>query len=97
MSNSEPSGISRASLFRASCVAMVATAMCFGVRAEIMDALGSHFHLTNEQIGWVAGAAFWGFTGDRFSSSILGTMLSASISFMQEFWRSHKSRIAPSR
>jgi len=45
---------------------MVATAMCFGVRAEIMDALSSQFHLTNEQTGWIAGAAFWGFTVSMF-------------------------------
>jgi MFS family permease len=40
--------------------------MSFGVRAEIMDALGSQFRLTNEQIGWIAGAAFWGFTVSMF-------------------------------
>jgi MFS family permease len=59
-------GIRPANLFRASCVAIVATAMCFGVRAEIMDALSSQFHLTNEQTGWIAGAAFWGFTVSMF-------------------------------
>jgi MFS family permease len=40
--------------------------MCFGVRAEIMDSLGSQFHLSNEQVGWIAGAAFWGFTVSMF-------------------------------
>lgn len=40
--------------------------MCFGVRAEIMDSLALQFHLTNEQIGWIAGAAFWGFTVSMF-------------------------------
>jgi fucose permease len=45
---------------------MLATAMFFGVRAEIMDALGSQFHFTNEQTGWIAGAAFWGFTVSMF-------------------------------
>jgi predicted MFS family arabinose efflux permease len=66
MSRSELSASDRTRIFRASCVAMVATAMCFGVRAEIMDALGSQFHLTNERIGWIAGAAFWGFTVAMF-------------------------------
>ena len=66
MSMSKPRGVRASSLFRASCVAIVATAMCFGVRAEIMDALASQFHLTNEQVGWIAGAAFWGFTVSMF-------------------------------
>lgn len=62
----EPPPIRPANLFRASCVAILATAMCFGVRAEIMDTLRSQFHLTNEQTGWIAGAAFWGFTVSMF-------------------------------
>jgi MFS family permease len=71
MSKHELSGARRANLFRSSCVAIVATAMTFGVRADIMDALGSQFRLTNEQTGWIAGAAFWGFT----VSMLLGGML----------------------
>ena len=66
MYKTDPDGIRRGFLFRASCVAIVAEAMSFGVRAEIMDTLSSQFHLTNEQIGWVAGAAFWGFTVSMF-------------------------------
>lgn len=61
MSNRNASSNSKR-LFVASCVAMIATAMCFGVRAEIMSSLSLQFHLTNEQIGWIAGTAFWGFT-----------------------------------
>lgn len=53
-------------LFLASCVALVATAMCFGVRADILDSLGAEFHLNREQVGWIAGAAFWGFTVSMF-------------------------------
>jgi MFS family permease len=49
-------------LFFSSCVALVATAMTFGVRADIMDALTVQFRLSHEQIGWIAGTAFWGFT-----------------------------------
>jgi len=56
----------RKNLFVASCVAITATAMCFGVRAEIMHSLSLQFHLTNEQVGWVAGTAFWGFTVSMF-------------------------------
>jgi fucose permease len=66
MLKGEAFGIRRAPLFRASCIAMVATAMCFGVRAEIIDALAVQFQLTNEQVGWIAGAAFWGFTVAMF-------------------------------
>ncbi len=71
----ESSGIRRGNLFRASCVGMVATAMCFGVRAEIMDALGSQFHLSNEQTGWIAGAAFWGFTVSMLMGGVLCDVL----------------------
>ncbi len=56
----------RNELFLASCVALVATAMCFGVRADIMDSLGAEFRLNREQVGWIAGAAFWGFTVSMF-------------------------------
>jgi fucose permease len=66
MYRTDAEGIRRRFLFRASCVAIVAEAVSFGVRAEIMDTLSSQFHLTNEQIGWVAGAAFWGFTVSMF-------------------------------
>lgn len=65
MSHPDPSENCK-SLFFASCVAITATAMCFGVRAEIMSSLSSQFHLTNEQIGWIAGTAFWGFTVSMF-------------------------------
>ncbi|MFZ0590407.1 MAG: MFS transporter [Bryobacteraceae bacterium] len=56
------SRVRRRFLFAASCVALAATAMTFGIRADIMDSLAAQFHLTNEQIGWIAGTAFWGFT-----------------------------------
>ena len=49
-------------LFLASCVALVATAMTFAIRGDIMDALGLRFHLSKEQVGAIAGIAFLGFT-----------------------------------
>jgi fucose permease len=49
-------------LFFASCVALVATAMTFAIRADTLQALRQTFFLTQTQIGWVAGTAFWGFT-----------------------------------
>lgn len=71
MSSSKIPGVRATRLFRASCVAIVATAMCFGIRAEIMDSLALQFHLTNEQIGWISGAAFWGFTVSMFAGGQL--------------------------
>jgi MFS family permease len=52
---------SRARLFRASCVALVATAMSFAIRGDIMGDLEAAFGLSKTEVGWIAGAAFWGF------------------------------------
>jgi MFS family permease len=49
-------------LFQASCVALIVTAMSFALRGAAMGAWTSEFHLTNEQVGWIASTAFWGFT-----------------------------------
>jgi len=49
-------------LFVASCLALIVTAMSFALRGGASDAWAAEFHLTNEQIGWVNGTAFWGFT-----------------------------------
>lgn len=49
-------------LFIASCVALIATAMTFAIRADTLEALRQTFLLTQTQIGWVASTAFWGFT-----------------------------------
>src|SRR5215510_13939423 len=49
-------------LFVASCIALVATAMTFAIRGDIMGNLGQDFSLNKEQVGYIAGAAFWGFT-----------------------------------
>lgn len=51
-----------AKLFRASCVALIVTAMSFALRGEAAASWAAQFHLTHEQIGWVNGTAFWGFT-----------------------------------
>ena len=48
-------------LFVASCVALVATAMTFAVRGDIIGAWGTEFTLSNTNIGWITGMAFWGF------------------------------------
>ena len=49
-------------LFRASCVALITTAMSFAIRGGATGDWVTQFHLTNEQVGWVNGTAFWGFT-----------------------------------
>jgi MFS family permease len=49
-------------LFIASCVALITTAMVFSIRSDILDALGTDFHLNKEQLGLLLSPAFWGFT-----------------------------------
>jgi fucose permease len=46
----------------ASCVALITTAMTFAIRGSLMDTWGNEFSLSSEQVGWVSGTAFWGFT-----------------------------------
>jgi MFS family permease len=48
-------------LFIASCVALVATAMTFAIRGDIMGDFEREFGLSKPDVGWIAGAAFWGF------------------------------------
>ena len=48
-------------LFLASCVALVATAMTFAIRGDIMSDFERDFALSKSDVGWIAGAAFWGF------------------------------------
>jgi fucose permease len=48
-------------LFKASCIALIATAMSFAIRGDIMTDLETIFGLSKTQLGWIAGAAFWGF------------------------------------
>ena len=48
-------------LFIASCVALIATAMTFAIRGDIMGDFEREFALDKTDVGWIAGAAFWGF------------------------------------
>jgi MFS family permease len=48
-------------LFTASCMSLIATAMSFAIRGDIMGELQQLFHLNDTQLGWIGGAAFWGF------------------------------------
>ncbi|MBU0616725.1 MAG: MFS transporter [Planctomycetes bacterium] len=49
-------------LFVASCIALVATAMHFAVRGDVMGTWETDFVLSKAQIGWIIIGGFWGFT-----------------------------------
>ena len=53
--------MNRPRLFRASCIALVATAMTFAIRGDIMGDVQRLLALDDVQVGWILGAAFWGF------------------------------------
>jgi sugar phosphate permease len=60
--HSDGSGFNPGRLFLGSQFALIATAVAFAVVAATMGSMKEHFVLTNEQVGWIAGAATWGFT-----------------------------------
>jgi fucose permease len=49
-------------LFAASCIALVVTAMSFAIRGDAVGAWQAEFGLDATGVGWINGAAFWGFT-----------------------------------
>ncbi|MEO8660182.1 MAG: MFS transporter [Bryobacteraceae bacterium] len=53
-------------LYAASCVALLVIGMSFSIRSDIITPLGQQFALSHEQLGWIAGAAFWGYTACIF-------------------------------
>jgi len=55
------SDVNPGKLFLASCVALVATSVTFAVVGAVMLDLKGEFVLTNQQVGWIGGAALWGF------------------------------------
>ena len=55
------STISKKTLFNASCIALIVTAMTFAIRAGILVELGNDFNLNNTQLGWINSMACWGF------------------------------------
>ncbi len=62
MSESEIAAtINRRRLFVGGCLALVATSVAFATVGAVMAPLKSAFVLTNEQVGWIGGAAIWGF------------------------------------
>lgn len=48
-------------LFLGSCIALIATSVAFATVGAVMLALKRDFILTNEEVGWIGGAALWGF------------------------------------
>ncbi len=49
-------------LFLASRIALIATAMTFAIRANLIGFLGNEFAISPKEMGIVFGTAFWGFT-----------------------------------
>lgn len=49
-------------LFLASRIALIATAMTFAIRANLIGSLGTEFGILPKEMGIVFGTAFWGFT-----------------------------------
>jgi MFS family permease len=49
-------------LFLASRIALILTAMTFAFRTSLEGVWGNEFHVTKEQLGWIFGPAFYGFT-----------------------------------
>ena len=55
-------GVDAGRLFVGSCFALISTSVTFAVIGAIMGPLKEQFILTNEQVGYIGGAALWGFT-----------------------------------
>ncbi|MEO6219040.1 MAG: MFS transporter, partial [Ginsengibacter sp.] len=53
--------IDKNKLFIASCLALLVTALSFGIRAGILSQLGIDFNLTVAELGSITATAFWGF------------------------------------
>jgi len=65
----------RAWLFTASCISLLTTSMVFAIRGDIQVALSTDFHLSAEQMGYIWGPAFWGFTLAIFACGVLVDLL----------------------
>ena len=54
-------GVGVRRLFVGSCVALIATSVAFATVGAVMFDLKGEFVLNNAQVGWIGGAALWGF------------------------------------
>ena len=53
--------INRTQLFRASCLSLLVTSLSFGIRAGILNKLGTDFQLDKAQLASIVATAFYGF------------------------------------
>src|SRR6202012_5679030 len=53
--------INRTQLFRASCLSLLVTSLSFGIRAGILNKLGTDFQLDKAALGSITATAFYGF------------------------------------
>src|SRR6201996_7959205 len=53
--------INRKQLFEASCLSLLVTGLSFGIRAGILNKLGTDFGLDKSQLAAITATAFWGF------------------------------------
>ena len=60
--SSEATHSSRSELFAASCLALVVSAIAFGIRGDTLGDFMKTFNATPNDIGWAIVGAFWGFT-----------------------------------
>lgn len=67
--------INRQQLFVASCISLVTTSMVFAIRGAITGPLATEYYLSNEQIGYIYGPSFWGFTIAIFLCGLLVDLL----------------------
>ena len=72
--SSAPQSIHSARLFVASCIALAATSVAFGVVTSMMGQLKEAFVLDNAAVGLVGGATIWGFS---ISIIVLGPLVDA--------------------
>jgi fucose permease len=66
--------MNRDRLFLGSCFSLISTSVCFAVIGAIMGPLKAQFALSNEEVGYIGGAAIWGFTISIFA---LGPLVDA--------------------
>lgn len=68
------STVHRSRLFLGSCFALISTAICFSVVSGIVGPLKGEFAFSNEEAGYIRGAAIWGFSLSIFA---LGPLVDA--------------------
>ena len=56
-------------------MALIVTVMSFALRGEAIGIWRSEFGSTDEQIGWINGTAFWGFTPTMMLGGLMRDVL----------------------